>query len=66
MITEQLDTSIPQDQQVIASPVASPVMREDLAAALSGVSLEGMMAAVKQRGRVLLNAGQGLTAEAGN
>lgn len=41
-VSENLDTTIPEEQAVIASPVASPIILEGLTQAMGGVSLDGI------------------------
>lgn len=59
MVTEQLDTSVPEEQTAIASPVVSPVIMEGLAQALGGVSLEGLGDGTKRATRFMGQSAEG-------
>jgi hypothetical protein len=59
MINQQLDTSVPEEQTAIASPVVSPVIMEGLAQALGGVSLEGLGDGTKRTTRFMGQSGEG-------
>jgi hypothetical protein len=53
MITEQMDTSVPEEQTAIASPVVSPVIMQGLAQALDGVNLEDLGDGTKRATRFM-------------
>ena len=59
MIAEQLDTSVPQEEAPIASPVVSPVIMQGLAQAMGGVSLGGIGDGTKRTTRFMGQSGEG-------
>lgn len=59
MVAEQLDTSVPQEEAAIASPVVSPVVMQGLAQAMGGVNLSGLGDGTKRATRFMGQSGEG-------
>lgn len=59
MVTEQLDTSVPQEEAAIASPVVSPVVMQGLAQAMSGVNLTGVGGGTRRATRFMGQSAEG-------
>ena len=59
MVSEQLDTSVPQEEQAIASPIVSPVIMQGLAQAMGGVNLSGLAGGTKRATRFMGQSAEG-------